>query len=318
MSVLAVVTLALIHPLLFLLCHMLPRIVLRILVPVVGALLIADFMTIRYTARKHPLYEGARVLSENLQGQKQDLGGRMSFRIWQRLNKAYPNLRAVDAGLADSEKGYVFARGICLDKLIWVFFIAALGGDLIETLYVWLTTGILMSRSSVLYGTFSIVWGAGAAILTLVLHGLTDKEDRWIFLAGFFLGGTYEYLCSVLSEVLFGTTFWDYSDMRFNIGGRTNLLFCLFWGILSLIWVKICYPKVSSLIEKIPPLAGKIMTWTFVALMVCDLAISALAMMRYVDRAAGDEADNAVEVFLDEQYPDEFIEWTWPNMNITG
>ena len=173
-----------------------------------------------------------------------------------------------------------------------------------------------MSRSSVLYGTFSIVWGVGAALLTLLLHRLSDKEDRYIFLGGFFLGGTYEYICSVFTEVFFGTTFWDYSDMPFNIGGRTNLLFCIFWGILSLVWVKICYPHISGWIERIPPVTGKILTWICVALMACDIVISAMAMIRYVERSQGITARNAVDQFVDYQYPDSFIEWIWPNLRI--
>ena len=112
-----------------------------------------------------------------------------------------------------------------------------------------------MSRSSVIYGTFSIVWGFGAGILTVVLQRLAGKEDRYIFLAGSVLGGVYEYLCSVFTEIFLGTTFWDYSDMPFNIGGRTNLLYCIFWGLLSVVWVKICYPTISGWIEKLPPLA---------------------------------------------------------------
>ena len=87
-----------------------------------------------------------------------------------------------------------------------------------------------MSRSSVIYGAFSIVWGLGAVILTVVLQRFAGREDRYVFIAGSVLGGVYEYVCSVFTEVFFGTTFWDYSDMPFNIGGRTNLLYCIFWG----------------------------------------------------------------------------------------
>ena len=81
--------------------------------------------------------------------------------------------------------------------------------------------------------------------------------------------------------------------------------------------MKMIYPPLSRLIEKIPPIAGKIITWVCVALMVCDLALSAFAMMRYVERKDGVPAENAVESFLDEQYPDAFVEFVLPNMKIT-
>lgn len=313
MSAAALTVLLLIHPLLYVCAQMLPDFLLKILVLTILILLAADLLVMVYTVRKRPLLQGMQDLSEELKEQKRTIGGWLAAHVWRRLSKAYPNLKPADA---EEKSGYVFARGLCLDKIIWVFFISALGGDLIETVYVKLTADIWMSRSSVLYGSFSIVWGVGAALLTVLLHGFSDKEDRFIFLGGFFLGGTYEYLCSVFTEVFFGTVFWDYSDMPFNIGGRTNLLFCIFWGILALVWVKICYPPISRWIEKIPPVTGKILTWVCVVLMTCDVLISAMAMIRYVERTEGMPAGNRVEQFVDEQYPDEMIEWVWPNLKI--
>lgn len=316
LSALAVLVFLLVHPILYMVCQIIPDLALKIVTLFLLGLTILDLTAVLYTVKKKPLSEGVMNLTGELREQKQNLGSRLSEHIWKRLKKAYPNLKAADHGEADRSDRAVFAKGLCLDKLIWIFFIGALGGDIIETFYVRFTAGVWMSRSSVLYGTFSIVWGIGAALLTLLLHGLAGKEDRYIFLGGFFLGGFYEYMCSVFTEVFFGTTFWDYSDMPFNIGGRTNLLFCVFWGILSLVWVKICYPPLSNAIEKIPPLPGKILTWVCVVLMTCDMAISGLAMIRYVERQDGIKAENAVERFVDYNYPDIFIEWTWPNLII--
>ena len=84
-----------------------------------------------------------------------------------------------------------------------------------------------MSRSSVIYGPFSIVWGLGCAFLTLLLYRYRNKSDSTIFLAGTLLGGAYEYICSVFTEMVFGTIFWDYSGFAFNLGGRINLVLLL-------------------------------------------------------------------------------------------
>ena len=78
---------------------------------------------------------------------------------------------------------------------------------------------------------------------------------------GTVLGGAYEYACSIFTELVFGTVFWDYSKLPFNLGGRINLLFCFFWGIAAVVWLKIIYPKLSNLIEKIPIKTGNILTW---------------------------------------------------------
>ncbi len=185
-----------------------------------------------------------------------------------------------------------------------------------ETLYCRMVAGYWMSRTSVIYGTFSIVWGFGAVLITLLMQYLRHREDRYIFFAGMLLGGTYEYSCSVISEYFFGTTFWDYSDMTFNIGGRPNLLICVFWGVIEVFWVKICYPTLSRWIEKIHPIYGKILTWAIVVLMVADLALSGVVLLRYVERSQGHQVENLLDQFIDQTYSDEFIEGIWPNMRI--
>ena len=54
--------------------------------------------------------------------------------------------------------------------VFWLFLIAGVAGDLVEIVFWLVTRGELTSRSSLIYGQFSIVWGAGAVLLTLVFH----------------------------------------------------------------------------------------------------------------------------------------------------
>lgn len=303
----------LLHPLIFLLIHIVPEIVVKIFCGVLGGALIVDFLLTLYIMLRN---RGNRKVIEYQQRQQErqsHANGKVYEAIWGRIEKAYPNMEDDP----DAEEKYVFAKGICMDKIIWVFLISALLGDVIETFYCRIVGGVWMSRSSVLYGPFSIVWGLGAVVLTLVLSRFAHKQDRYIFLIGALLGGVYEYVCSVFTEIVFGTVFWDYSHMPFNIGGRTNLLYMVFWGILSVVWIKIIYPRLSNIIEKIPPLGGKILTWLLVLFMVCNALISSLAMARYTQRQEGIAASNVVEEFLDATYQDELIERVWPNMKIT-
>ena len=151
-------------------------------------------------------------------------------------------------------------------------------------------------------------------LLTVVLTPLAKKNDRYVFLGGFLLGGTYEYMASVFTELVFGQVFWDYSDMPLNIGGRTNVLFMFFWGLLSVVWIKILYPALSKGIERIPRLTGTILTWVLTVLMIIDILLSGLAIGRYVERKNGTAEPTAIGSFLDEQYPDELVEWVWANM----
>ena len=142
----------------------------------------------------------------------------------------------------------------------------------------------ITSRSSVVYGPFSLVWGIGCFFLTYMLYQYRDRSDSFIFIFGTVLGGAYEYICSVILELVFGTVFWDYSKIPFNLGGRINLLYCFFWGIAAVVWMKILYPKLSGFIEKIPKKIGVPLTWFLVVFMVFDMAISGLALNRYHER----------------------------------
>lgn len=303
----------LLHPFVYLFIHMVPNIILEIFCGLFGIVIFLDFLITLYIMGINRGNNTVREYQQKQQEYQSNMNGRIYERIWGRLEKAYPNIE----DYPEVEENYVFAKGICLDKLIWVFLVSALLGDIIETLYCRAVGGEWMSRSSVIYGPFSIVWGIGAVVLTIVLSKFAEKPDRYIFLIGALIGGVYEYGCSLFTEIFLGTVFWDYSWMPFNIGGRTNLLYMGFWGILSVVWIKFIYPKMSSMIEKLPALQGKVITWVLVVFMICNALISAMAMVRYTQRQEGIAAKNTVEVFLDINYEDALIEKVWPNMVMT-
>ena len=301
-----------IHPLLLAGILLIPELVKHIAVIAVMALIGLDFAAVFYAVRTGDASRYEERIADSNQGK---LASRLYNAVWKRLQKAYPGIQAADGQTADA---YTFAKGLCWDKLVWVFLICALLGDIIETFWCGLVDGQWMNRSSVLYGPFSFVWGLGAVVLTVALQGLAEKSDRYVFAAGFIVGGAYEYLCSVFTELVFGTVFWDYSDMPLNIGGRTNVLFCFFWGVLAVVWIKIIYPPMSKGIQALPPLAGKIVTWVVVLIMVCNAVLTSTAMVRYGVRAVRPEPANAFEEFIDRQYNDARMEARWPNMIVTG
>ena len=116
--------------------------------------------------------------------------------------------------------------------------------------------------------------------------------------------------------MLFGKVFWDYSKIPFNLGGRINLLYCFFWGIAAVVWLKGLYPRLSAWIERIPIRWGKAGTWVLIVFMVCNIIISALALDRYTQRSAGDAPQTTLGLFLDRHYPDQRIERVYPNAKI--
>ena len=184
----------LLHPVLFTLVNLLPGLLVTVLCAVFGGLLAVDFVLILVALRRRKTPAELEEYQASRQKGKRSLGLVLYQLVWRRLSRAYPNLDRMES----EGESRVFARGVCVTKLIWVFFICSILGDLIETVFCRFSAGVWMSRSSLIYGPFSVVWGIGAVVLTVVLQKLADKADRYVFLAGFLIGGVYEY-CAAYS-----------------------------------------------------------------------------------------------------------------------
>lgn len=210
--------------------------------------------------------------------------------------------------------GPVRAQPLTAYKVFWLFLIAGVAGDLIEVVFWLFTRGELISRSSLLYGPFSLVWALGAVLLTVVFHRMEDQRTAKVFLWGTVLGGVYEYVCSWVQEIAFGVCFWDYRHLPFNLNGRINLVFCLFWGAAAVVWVRAVYPALCAFIVRIPRQAGLRMARAAAAFLLCSAVLSGAALLRMEQRREGVPASGAFTQFLDERFPDVLLQARYPNM----
>lgn len=292
----------------------------KILLLVLSGLLVVDLFGVLTVVWKWRIkIRQLEDMTENMQQVSQNVGNAITRYVRSRLEKSYPNIQTDkilegQRGVTTSES--CFAQGCCFYKLASVFIISAFLGDIVEMIFCRLTMGYWMSRSSLVYGQFSVVWGFGCVLLTAMLYKYRDKSDRYIFIYGTVLGGAYEYLCSVGAELLFGASFWDYSAIPFNLGGRVNLLYCFFWGIAAVVWLKGIYPYISSFIERIPKRTGTILIWIGIVFMVVDMLISSAALMRYSSRNRGQEPVGAVEQYLDDHFPNERMDRVYPKAKL--
>ena len=94
--------------------------------------------------------------------------------------------------------------------------------------------------------------------------------------------------------------FWDYSKFKFNLGGRINLLYCFFWGIAAVMWMRYGYPLVLKLMKKVRSHIRPWMTAVLAVFMAVNMLTSALVLARYDARTSGDAPNGQLEVFLDE------------------
>ncbi len=225
--------------------------------------------------------------------------------VEKRIQRAYPS--AAKPAKAERE------HGLNLSDLFWLFMIGAFLGDIVETLYCRVVAGVWMSRSSVVWGPFSVVWGLALVMASVLLRRDKGRSDRTIFLFGVVMGGVYEYVCSAVGELLFGVVFWDYSGFLFNLGGRINLLYCFFWGIAAVVWLRYGDPLVEKMMAKLRRYIRPWMTITLAVVMTVNMTISALALARYNARTDGVPPANRLEEVLDERFDNERMERIYPN-----
>lgn len=195
--------------------------------------------------------------------------------------------------------------------IFWVFIIGSAFGFFAEMIYSTIFTRTLTIRKGLIYGPFVQIYGMGAVAYYLLISKIKDPKEA--FFAGMIMGGILEYLGSFFQEILFGTISWDYSWSLFNLNGRICLLYCFYWGIIAVAYLKIVYPW----LKKIEPLLQK--TWVkvltvFLAIfMTFDIAISSMAAVRQEERRKDIPPKNSVDVFLDETYPDERMDKIYNN-----
>lgn len=212
-----------------------------------------------------------------------------------------------------------FAYLICYEKLFWIFMAGNVAGWFLETVYALIMPPHQFElRVSVVIGPFILVYGFGAVAITLFLRRMYNQRDVLIFITSMVVGASFEYLCSLFQQMAFGSVSWEYSDSVLNVGGRTNLMYSVFWGILGLVWVKDLYPIVSRKLERIPKKLGRALTVVFTLFMAFDIALSAGAVFRQYERINGIPAANSVQAFFDRAFPDDILRVIYPHMQFVG
>ena len=194
-----------------------------------------------------------------------------------------------------------------LTILFWVFIIGSIAGFIFEVIVVFFQKGHFELRQGLIYGPFIPVYGIGAMCYYIVLSKIKIKNKVQIFLITMILGGITEYLCSFIQEKAFGTISWDYSYLLFNINGRTSLLHCIYWGIGGVLYITYIEPLLNKMIDKTNMKAFDLITIILSIFIVFDISISWMAADRQTERKNDIEPQNHLDLFLDKNYPDEYM-----------
>lgn len=151
-----------------------------------------------------------------------------------------------------------------------------------EVIYATVETGKFVNRGF-LNGTYCPIYGFGALLVILTLNPIRHNIFL-LFLGSVILATLLELVTGVLLEKLFHTTWWDYSDMPFNVGGYICLKFSLLWGIGCVILVRGIHPLITTLVSLIPVALGQVLLTLFILVIITDAAATITAILKFNEK----------------------------------
>ena len=194
-----------------------------------------------------------------------------------------------------------------LYDLFYIFIITSVCGYFIELIWTFLTKGIFTNHSAVVIGPFNFAYGICGVVLTLLLYRFKDESYLKIFILSFIGGSILEYIMSWGMELVLGFTAWDYSDKFLNINGRICLSFSIFWGLLGILWIKILYPPIEKLLERIPPNIYKTVAICLFIFIILDILLTISCVNRARAADQGIPPNNSYESFLDNTFNSKYL-----------
>jgi uncharacterized membrane protein len=206
------------------------------------------------------------------------------------------------------------ASGYNFYMLFWVFVIFSIMGYMFESFANLIEYGHFHNRQGLLYLPFSQIYGLGAVIIIEITRWIKKQNVLFLYVFCCIFGAIFEYIFSYIEEILLHSTTWDYSNMTYNFGGRANLLFSLVWGFVGVAIVKFLYPQTLKLILMIRGRKGIVFTWIVLIILVGDMVLSSAMVHRAYERYQHIPASNAIDEFLDKNYPDSIVKKTYPSL----
>ncbi len=129
-----------------------------------------------------------------------------------------------------------------------------------------------------LFGPVCPIYGAGAVAALIVFGNHLVRASLpapWaIFLICGIGASCMEWVTSVVMERVFGTVWWDYSDMPLNLKGRVCVPAACLFGICGVAIVYLALPLIDVVVAVVPPLAFEICGLVLGMLFAVDMTLS--------------------------------------------
>lgn len=157
---------------------------------------------------------------------------------------------------------------------IWYLLVYSFLGYLLEVAYAKIVHGRGSGRKCLLLLPLCPVYGVGAVAI-VALSG-PNPQPLWLMGVGFGAATVVELLFGLYYKYVLGVAFWNYSQIRWNVGGLVCLPFSLAWSGLALALVYTVHPIVKICVSALPT-AFTVPAWIVLG---ADCLISSIALKR--------------------------------------
>lgn len=163
------------------------------------------------------------------------------------------------------------------------------------------------------------------AVLILILHRYKEKNIFQLFIYGFIIGSIAEYILSFILEAIYGIRFWEYGYANLNINGRICLQYSVYWGVLSIIILKLIKPIIDKIINKIPIKIRNLSEIILIIFFIINCIFTVWGIQTYQNRVVQGEVNQIEKNSIlfkikqnieNEYFTNERMSKTFPNLRI--
>lgn len=153
-------------------------------------------------------------------------------------------------------------------QILWFFTIYSFLGWCVEVCFCSIVTRKWVNRGF-LNGPVCPIYGFGMLIIVTTLTPLKHNPIL-LFLGAMILCSVLELVTGYVLKKLFHTSWWDYSDEKFQIGGYICLKFSIMWGLGGMAALYILHPVVEKIVTAAQNRFGLVLLILCMVLFVAD------------------------------------------------
>ena len=160
-------------------------------------------------------------------------------------------------------------------QILWLFLCYSFIGWILETVVATLRQRRITNRG-LINGPLCIIYGISAVLISFTVQELTGVA---LFLFSAVYATVVEWIAGHLIEKIYHERWWNYSDVKWNLGGYVCLPASVLWGTLGFFAVTAGNRLLLDLFRICPLVVMRVILWVIVGLLLADVLFSLIPIL---------------------------------------